>query len=656
MRTITLELLRHGPAHNQLLSPLTPYHALCGNHSGTTIHVPFEHNQFLHRLRALSYELDAETTAFQLQDTARALSGLLALVPGLAAEFAQREDTDEPLHLRLVTSASELALLPFELALSPPGQPGAGQPLLLQSETPVCLTRETRRVVAAGAAWPSEPLILFAWAAPDGSEVPAEAHLLALRQAIEPWVRRFPNARGNASGSASLRNGRRAGVDDHMTVLPYASIGAIEEACANREYTHIHILAHGVGADIGEDHRFALKLHGERPEDGADFANGERLAAALAAVRRPPASGFVRSPIVTLAACCGSNVGTVAGAGASIAHALSGRGFPLVVASQFPLSSAASVRMVEVLYEGLLWGVDPRLVLVDLRRRLFAEFSKQHEWASITAYTSFPSGFDDQLRDMQIGRAFEALDVAFDFADAVTRASNAKFDRDALEASRLGMQLQTRRLQSLLGAKISARQRARIHGHLASTGKREAELLWIGSAGGADLTALVRETLHRAKSNYWLAFEHDHSQTWAVVQYLSLRAILGVPSEPGTEDECAEELVGLWQVAFTLSRRGAKANDEQRQWALSNIVELALLAQLLPLKTDSDQAGPLEAVQRAEELLASAGSEGFAVYSTLRQLKRYTGWYAQFVPGLLTPKTHSLADRLIHTLSLPPPG
>jgi hypothetical protein len=32
MRTITLELLRHGPAHNQLLSPLTPCLALCENH------------------------------------------------------------------------------------------------------------------------------------------------------------------------------------------------------------------------------------------------------------------------------------------------------------------------------------------------------------------------------------------------------------------------------------------------------------------------------------------------------------------------------------------------------------------------------------------------------------------------------------------------
>ena len=52
MRTLTLELLRHGPAHNQLLSPLTPYLALCENHPAVTLQLPMEHNQLLHRLGA----------------------------------------------------------------------------------------------------------------------------------------------------------------------------------------------------------------------------------------------------------------------------------------------------------------------------------------------------------------------------------------------------------------------------------------------------------------------------------------------------------------------------------------------------------------------------------------------------------------------------
>jgi len=85
MRTITLELLRHGPAHNQLLSPLTQYLALCENHSAVTVHVPFEHNQFLYRHRALSYNIGEEPRIFQVRDTAQVMGDLLSTIPGLTA-------------------------------------------------------------------------------------------------------------------------------------------------------------------------------------------------------------------------------------------------------------------------------------------------------------------------------------------------------------------------------------------------------------------------------------------------------------------------------------------------------------------------------------------------------------------------------------------
>ena len=78
MREITLELLRHGPSHNQLLSPLTQYLALCENHEAVTVQIPFEHGQFLHRLSALRYEdQNGETRRFYLTDTARQLGVVL---------------------------------------------------------------------------------------------------------------------------------------------------------------------------------------------------------------------------------------------------------------------------------------------------------------------------------------------------------------------------------------------------------------------------------------------------------------------------------------------------------------------------------------------------------------------------------------------------
>ena len=43
--------------------------------------------------------------------------------------------------------------------------------------------------------------------------------------------------------------------------------------------------------------------------------------------------------------------------------ALHAAGVPMVVASQFPITTAASIQLVEVLYSGLLWCEDPRLLL-----------------------------------------------------------------------------------------------------------------------------------------------------------------------------------------------------------------------------------------------------------------------------------------------------
>src|SRR4051812_28815224 len=124
-RTVKFELLRHGPPHNQLLSPLTQYLALCGNHPATTVHVPFEHNQLLIRLNAFMYADSEETRKLQIKDTARIMSGMLGDIPGLIAELAEVEGQGGKAltHLRLILSASELALLPFELADAPNGFP-----------------------------------------------------------------------------------------------------------------------------------------------------------------------------------------------------------------------------------------------------------------------------------------------------------------------------------------------------------------------------------------------------------------------------------------------------------------------------------------------------------------------------------------------------
>src|ERR1044072_9754380 len=145
-----------------------------------------------------------------------------------------------------------------------------------------------------------------------------------------------------------------------------------------------------------------MAFHNARDPEKTDYISGPRLATALRATHRLDSQGLSMPAVVTLASCDSGKQGSVAGAGASIAHALHESGIPMVVAGQFPLSFDGSVRLVECLYERLLWGDDPRPILYDLRRRLYAQFQWNHDWASVTAYVSLPSDFDKQLAHVQI--------------------------------------------------------------------------------------------------------------------------------------------------------------------------------------------------------------------------------------------------------------
>lgn len=649
MRTITLELLRHGPAHNQLLSPLTQYLALCENHSAVTVQVPFEHNQMLYRLRALSYLMGREPRQFQVHDTAQVLGELLAKVPGLTADM-NRSSTgageERITHLRLVLSASELALLPFELAVSPAGFPGAGQPLLLQPHTPVCITRETRRVPEQFGEWPRQPKVLVVTASPAGYEpVPAGAHLLALRRILEPWI---------GASDADNREKRRQRVVRHLTLLSHASVEDIERACESDYYTHVHILAHGHEHTDGYDVRFGLALHDPAdPLGREDIVSGERLATALRVANQDEAGQMTRPAVVTLATCHGGNMGTVAGVGASIAHALHAAGIPMVVASQFPLSFGGSVRMVEVLYHGLLWGEDPRKLLVDLRRQLHTEFPQTHDWASITAYSSLPVDFDRKLAAVQIHRSMSNINVALSFADDVTKRFSSRFGRKTSSASSNAPQADNDQLLALAKVRVrEAKNRlqklltrhpaegARIRGLLASTEKREAEILYQRSKS-APLTDAERAqakedamlSLERARNLYWEAFVADRKGYWAVVQFLSLTLVLErsgrlVPSAPLPSQSPG----ALWDLAEVQSLGDLeKCGQSEREWALGNLIELYIIAPMVPAIATRHPPDFLRTMveTRTKELAAAAGATSFEAFSTRRQVIRYLEWYQE---------------------------
>ena len=88
IRRVAVELLRHGPRHNQLLSPLTDYLAVCGDFPGGVVHVPYEHAEAQNLLDDLRYTVSSAEPSDRLavvKDRAGSqLAEMLASIPGLA--------------------------------------------------------------------------------------------------------------------------------------------------------------------------------------------------------------------------------------------------------------------------------------------------------------------------------------------------------------------------------------------------------------------------------------------------------------------------------------------------------------------------------------------------------------------------------------------
>jgi hypothetical protein len=651
IRTVTLEILRDGLAHNQLLSPLTRYLALCGNHGATTINVPFEHEQLLYRLRDFTYrDTDDQRRNFQLEDLARVLGSILGAVSGLIAELAEPCEENALTQLRLILSASELALLPFELAQAPNGFPGAGQSLVLQAQQPLCITREVRRVSNIRFKWPDRPRILFAAAAPPGYDsVPLEAHLLALRKVIDPWV-----VPGDGTPVSEQRVSEKptafTRVRDHIAVLPQATARAIQEKCADEPFGYVHILAHGVPLSDGQKGDYGLALHGEK--GGVDKVSGERLANMLRTYGKNGDNRLSGPAVVTLASCDSGRVRDVHRAGgASIAHALHAGGIPLVVASQFPMSYPASVLMAQVLYDGLLWGADPRTLLNDLRRQLRSRIPQTHDWASLVAYAAFPANLDDQLSDVRFKQAKACIDAALQFNDDVndnlltsqasgpTDATNSETRRTEtlVRRARERIRMAKARLLDLLSDELKGPpgRIARIHGLFASTDKRLAEILFQDSEYDRERAAdHLKESDHRresiellesARASYWVAFKQDRASSWALVQWLALEVVLEGPAALATQAH-------YWTTAKKLADLDIyNENHLHAAWAHGSLAELHLLAVLDPARfgMTAEEAAD-SAREHAAALVAVVGADNLEVYTTRRQIERYFYWFCRF--------------------------
>jgi hypothetical protein len=635
--SIKLELLREGPAHNQLLSPLTPYLALCGDDGPVTIRIPFEHRQLLNRLQRLRYSadgaaiVDAQREA-ELREIGEAIGDILSKIPALLAELSNAHCQNNRLvHLRLSLSAFELGMLPFEAAVAPDGFPGSGSPLFLQNRMPIALTREIRRGRPLPLEWNRTPRILFAFASPDGlPPVPAQAHLEALRRALAPWVKILDSAAERVNDLKEM-----------LTVLPDASLEKIRAACLAGDYTHVHILAHGDKFGRADDAHFGIALCSDSVPGRRDVIDGDRLSAALLS-RDYDGAAKPRPSVVTLATCDSGNANSVITPGGSIAHQLHAAGIPWVIASQFPLWYRASVVATELLYTGFLKGADPRWVTHMVRQRLRADSPNTHDWASLVAYTTVPWDFEVQVASFREAQFRRHLDTVFDRFDRLVGCSDGSC---GVSVPHIAKELREHcahirsALEKWRNEAVTAAQKAEWLALSAASEKRIA--LGYDLAGDHD-----KERDHayeRCRHFYREAIQEQPTNLWAVSQFLSIGATPQLAAGAQALAALGTEHGGLWTTARELAHRQLpRATGMDRSWLLATLAELELLGAVYGGSHYQIDKARQSIVDYCRDLIGLA--ETFPVESTKRQFERYVRFWRR-------PEWTPLAEAASNVLS-----
>ncbi|MDV6344189.1 CHAT domain-containing protein [Nitrosomonas sp. Is37] len=639
IQKVKLELLRPGPSHNQLLSPLTPYIALCGEEGPVTVQMPFEHRQLLMRLRRLRYESDKdpakdEQRQAEVRDLGEAIGRVLGQIPALLSELGNAAvEVGKLVHLRLSLSAFELGLIPFELAVGVDGFPGSGSPLFLQTRAPISITREIRRGRPLPVNWNRPPRILFAFAEPDGLYVPAQSHLQALRSAIEPWVK---------IRSPGMTKERIEDVKKILTVLPNATLKQIREACAETEYTHVHILAHGAPLESSGDKRYGVALCNDL-DQSKDIIDGERLAIALTARDSSGNTKFCPT-LVTLATCDSGNIESMLTPGGSIAHELHAAGIPWVIASQFPLWMRASAIAAEVLYQRLLDGNDPRWVIYELRQRLRTDAAGTHDWASIVAYATVPLNFEDQVNTFRDKQIRKRLEVKFDRIDELV-GGNADFQQiqQTFNSAEYGEEIASlcKSIRNELKvwreepeAMTSFEVKAERLGMSAASEKRIGIAYSLLASNHAADPSKVPKWIKESKKAYEAsqvfyreALEIEPHNHWVMTQYLSITAIPALINKAAFKS--LSKNYGQWWITARqiVEWELNKANGENRGYTLGTLAELALLGVAYGGPDFDYQQAKEDITRYCNEIRGLLGPDAFPLLSTQRQFRRYTKYW-----------------------------
>lgn len=618
LQEVSLEVVRPGPAHNRTLSPTTQYMALCGGDEPVTFSLDFEHADFLSRLESLryvtsdttgrTYEVNPRARAAQLRQLGNELGNIFSRMPNVSKQLsahlsnasADPKSGHTLVHFRMVLSGLELAIIPFEAATAPVGFVGQGDPLFVQEDLAVVPTREIRRSrpLKTRLGDFNEPKVLLVAAAPEGLTVPLDRHITALCAALGLWINNLPGKRR----------------EDYLHVLENATIDDIEDACSRQQFSHVHILAHGDTYHHGSVERYGVALCDRKDRTHKHVVSGERLAQALSG--RKALATDARLPFwVTVATCDSGNTGSMMLPGGSIAYEMHRHGVPWVLASQLPLTKRGSVRLTSELYTRLLAGEDPRRALFETRRLMYVNAVDDHDWASLVVYASTPPDFDDevalnfaQTTEVRVERRIEKMDSEPDYmTDAKTEALADVEELLDVWANRLpdGSSPVDRRVRTLCFG-----MRGSVFKRLALQEPNQDRF---------------EELLERAMAEYEKAEAiqdlNSELYMWVASQFIWTRAAL--------RRKLASETV---ELAVAMAERAIRVgDDETKVWALASSAELKLLQH--NELASKDTAPPSTALtsalgdqfrERLQEIMQTDGRREFQVFSTRRQLERYS--------------------------------
>jgi hypothetical protein len=346
-------------------------------------------------------------------------------------------------------------------------------------------------------------------------------------------------------------------------------------------------------------------------------------------------------------------------------------GIPVVVAAQFPLSFVASVRMVEILYERLLWGEDPRLAISDLRRSLHAELGASHDWAGITAYAELESEFETYLPYQRLHKISTIIAMATNvgyWGDDYL-SSNGQRGKIINQVTRR-LDIATNRLQELLDSHFAKpppyydrtapywyQQGATLNEWLAVAQMTRARFFELDG----DLERL-RTSVISAQAKLWESIVMNRQEPLRAIRYLWLEAVLNGDRAKSLAEQAdgARERnpAEIWATAHALAieRLHHSAFDLDRYNALADLLMLYLVSLAFPglRQWCAGADACTDALECGTELAREAGTDNPVTAEVWQALSRYLRWYRK-LQGVehdeLTDATETVLGVLAEQLS-----